>query len=323
MITSGTVIDLAEVSNHDEKWCYSKSAADMVSRLLKDNGYEKHSERVCNCADRLTFKQSVNEQGDVRLKLKSVFLCHVRVCPICMICRARAESNRLQEAIKRIESDNPKQRYVMLTLTVRNCLVNNLRETLTHMSKSWQRFINLKAIKKILTGCYRSLEITRAADNSAHPHYHALIAIKASYFSHNYLIQKEWADLWQKSLRADYIPIVDIRVVDGYNKLVSKGENMKSGALEVAKYICKVKHLINEGSKTDGVWICEFFKQITNIRKNNLTGIFREYLSEDEPDEDEILKALVEESEEIDIDADSDLTFLWFRGVKRYKSLLS
>ena len=40
----------------------------------------------------------------------------------------------------------------------------------------------------------------------AHPHYHALLLVKPSYFTKNYIKQSEWVEMWQKALRADYAP---------------------------------------------------------------------------------------------------------------------
>ena len=47
----------------------------------------------------------------------------------------------------------------------------------------------------------------------AHPHYHALLLVKPSYFTKNYIKQSEWVEMWQKALRADYAPSVNVKTV--------------------------------------------------------------------------------------------------------------
>ncbi|WP_281744169.1 protein rep, partial [Helicobacter suis] len=45
-----------------------------------------------------------------------------------------------------------------------------------------------------------------------HLHYHSVLVVPQSYFSGcNYMTQATWCDMWQKALRSDYKPIVDIR----------------------------------------------------------------------------------------------------------------
>lgn len=312
-------ISLDELSERDNKWNYSKSAADMVSRLLLERSYQKHSERISNCADRLTFNQATDKEGTSRLKLKSVNLCHVRICPICMVCKSRVESRRLTKAIEQIEVDEPKTNYLLLTLTIKNVVVGKLRDALKAMSMGWQRLVKLKIFQKVSMGYFRSLEVTKDKNYNAHPHYHVLIAVKPSYFSHNYITQETWTELWKTSLRIDYTPIIDIRRVDNFNKKLTKHENLKTGVKEVAKYITKVKDLIGNGRKNDGDWLVEYFGQITNIKKNNVSGIFKLYMSEEEPSEEEILKSNEDEEEESKDLSKEPISFLWFQGTKKYK----
>jgi hypothetical protein len=50
--------------------------------------------------------------------------------------------------------------------------------------------------------------------NTAHPHYHCLIAVPPSYMKgQKYLSTAKWARLWQECLQVDYTPICDARVV--------------------------------------------------------------------------------------------------------------
>ena len=47
----------------------------------------------------------------------------------------------------------------------------------------------------------------------AHPHFHALLLVKPSYFTINYIKQGDWVEMWAKALRADYLPSVNVKAV--------------------------------------------------------------------------------------------------------------
>ena len=48
----------------------------------------------------------------------------------------------------------------------------------------------------------------------AHPHFHALLLVKPSYFKgQGYIKQGDWVEMWSKALRADYLPSVNVKAV--------------------------------------------------------------------------------------------------------------
>jgi hypothetical protein len=100
----------------------------------------------------------------------------------------------------------------MLTLTVRNCSVLDLRRTILDMNRAWDRLVKRKAWPAL--GYVRSLEITRGKDGSAHPHFHCLLAVPPGYFvGRKYLSTAKWAALWRDALRIDYTPICEVHAV--------------------------------------------------------------------------------------------------------------
>ena len=49
---------------------------------------------------------------------------------------------------------------------------------------------------------------------NVHPHFHAMLLVKSTYFhGSHYINQAEWTDMWVKAMRLDYYPQVDIRAV--------------------------------------------------------------------------------------------------------------
>ena len=127
--------------------------------------------------------------------------------------------------------------FIFLTLTVKNPLIEDLKATVGHMNKSFQRMSETKAYKKAFLGHFKALEIlgdkTKGAE--AHPHFHILLIVDKSYFtSKDYISQHEWRTMWSKALRVDYLPDVNIKKIKP--KKNSNLTALQSAVFEVAKY---------------------------------------------------------------------------------------
>ncbi len=95
---------------------------------------------------------------------------------------------RFYQAMPRLAAEHPKARWIFLTLTVKNCQISELRDTLKHMNASWQRLKDRKEFKPV-SGWIRSTEVTRGKDGTAHPHFHALLMVPPSWFTRHYIKQ--------------------------------------------------------------------------------------------------------------------------------------
>ncbi|KXT72172.1 Replication protein [Streptococcus sp. DD10] len=146
----------------------------------------------------------------------------------------------IEEALVRY----PKGRFLFLTLTVKNVTGENLNQTLSKITEGFRRLMQYKKVDKNLIGFLRATEVTYSQKREDyHPHLHVLLMVKSSYFtgnrgnSENYISQEEWTKLWQKAMKLDYTPMVDIRAVK--NKAVEKDKGFKKAILETAKYPVK------------------------------------------------------------------------------------
>jgi hypothetical protein len=213
---------------------------------------------------------------------------------------------RLYEGLPKMLKDYPDIKFIFLTLTIKNCEVTELRDTLNKMNKSWERLSKRKNFPGI--GFIKSTEITRSNNNLAHPHFHCLIAVKNSYFSNNYLSQNTWTELWQKSLRIEYTPIVNVKRVRPKDKGDESLEGLINSLREVVKYSVKPDDLINSPPE----WLGELTKQLHKTRAVSLGGIFKNYLREDEPEN------LITESQEQTETAKADLTFGFREKINKY-----
>jgi plasmid rolling circle replication initiator protein Rep len=197
---------LSDVSPKDKPWDSHKVSSDDVSRILNSSdllSHQKQGKRITDCSQVLEFGFVLvsTETGEFKLRLKSAWFCRVRHCPICQWRRALMWVSRFFDAFPRIYAAYPDMRYIMLTLTVRNCSVSELRAVVACMSKSWERLSKRKSFPAL--GFVRSLEVTRGQDGSCHPHFHILLAVAPSYFSRNYLSKDKWAVLWLESLHLE------------------------------------------------------------------------------------------------------------------------
>ena len=168
-----------------------------------EDGFDTYAQGMDLCAQILDFKLVPNlDLGELWLKLSAARFCRVPQCLGCQLRRSLMWKARALRALPLVVEDYPNHRWLFLTLTQKNCSVDELRETVLEMNKSFRRLIRCK--QWIIEGWIKSLEVTWGKDGSAHPHFHCLLMVSSNYFSRNYLNYDEWADLWQRLTRLDY-----------------------------------------------------------------------------------------------------------------------
>lgn len=296
-------VALSDISPQDKPWDKHRKNAEIISSYYKKGGMDRYAMRVDLCARHLDFRLVDDEyRGQKKLKLFSARFCRVRHCPICQWRRSLRWKAKAYEALPKVVADYPAHRWLFLTLTLKNCELTDLRDTLNDMNRAFKRLTELKIFPAI--GWVRSVEVTRGRDGqSAHPHIHCLLLVKPNYFATGYLHKKDWITLWQQCLRLDYKPILDIQAVHVEKSPVSL-------VAEILKYQCKESDLC-----ADADWFLEYVKQMHGTRAVSVGGVLRGYF-----------KALEEEPEDlIGKDKDSDpadddavITFRWNTRIKRY-----
>lgn len=312
----------------DKSWDSHKTFCVDVSVPMIESekpSHQKLGKRILECAQRLEFGWVLvsTDTGELKLRLKSAWFCRVRHCPICQWRRALMWVSRFFDAFPRIYAAHPEMRYIMLTLTVRNCAISELRSTTNQMSKAWDRLTKRKSYPAF--GFVRSLEVTRGDDGSAHPHFHILLAVPASYFGHSYLSKDKWAALWQDVMRLDYKPVCDVRIVkpkaeeyemvDGVVVSYTPSDPLKSlmsVITETIKYTTKPSDMVKEAA-----WLLTMVDQMRNVRAVALGGIFKEFLKETETEQD-LITASETDVEKV-VTNEGGIHFGFRNDVKRYK----
>lgn len=328
---------LSDISPQDKPWEAHRSNASIVERLYAESGYQRYADRIKQCSQLLGFAFEAQDGGELKIKLRQANCCRVRHCPVCQWRRSLMWRARFFQAVPKIMNDYPAGRWVFLTLTVKNCPIGELKATLGQMNKAWVRLSQRKQFPAI--GLVRSVEVTRAWDcydgsdfvgrhgktwvfkweelhrrklrleptSDAHPHFHCLMLVLPSYFSgQGYISQERWSELWQKSLRVDYTPIVHVKAV---KPQYGKTYTIAHALLETLKYTVKESDLIH-----DAAWLQELTKQLHKTRAVSVGGVFKQYISEEEPED--LIHAEGEEVEEST--SDVDIWFGWREMVKRY-----
>lgn len=249
---------LSEVSSGDVKFDIHKAISSEIAYLYglqtKDGfmgfasgsrfiSFDKYAIRINVCGSWLKFVEA-----DGKIKLVDARFCKVPNCSMCQWRRSLKWRAKFLSLVPDIQKNYPTHKWVFLTLTIRNCDLDYLRPTLTHLHGSFNRLSMLKRFP--MDGLVKSVEVTRAWDcyhkgefigrhgttwitrweyqnkqvlelkptTEVHPHLHISGLVPASYFSTGYIKHDEWTALWKHCLKVDYNPIVNIKVVKAKTK---------------------------------------------------------------------------------------------------------
>lgn len=280
---------LAELSPSDKPWDTHKSESRAVARIYAGNWkHARKADRMYACSGVLEFGEVADEKtGEVRYRLLRARFCRVRYCPICQWRRSLFWRARFYKTLPGLLAKYPTARFLFLTLTVENCPVENLRETLQHMGKAWGRFIKRKEFSSVI-GWVRTTEVTRekARPGYAHPHFHCLLMVPSWYFSGaRYVKQAEWAEAWRGALRADYTPVVDVRTVKPKKQ---KTTDADASSLPRAGVIETLKYSVKPSDMTDAPeWFVTVTEQTHRLRFIATGGLFKDVLKPEEKITDE------------------------------------
>ena len=299
-----SALALSELSPRDRFWDKHRLSADLVANLYRGNiAFDSYAQRMDFCAQILDFKLVPDlDLGKLLLKLSAAHFCRVPQCPVCQSRRSLMWKARALRALPLVVKDYPNHRWLFLTLTQKNCLVNELRETIQGMNNSFARLTKLK--QWAAEGWIKSLEITRGKDGSTHPHFHCLLMVPSSYFNRDYLSYNQWVGLWQRSARLDYKPQVHVRAV-------AKDRDPAILIPEILKYSVKESDLYKSKEFLLGIT-----EQLYKVRRVAVGGILRSYMKKLEEEPEDLIGQDEENENEVD---EGHLYFEWRCREKKYR----
>lgn len=300
------LLGLSDISPKGKTWDKHRANADIVADYYAgggEGGFNRYARRVRSCSELLGFRLVPEpSEGLLQLKLSDARFCRVRHCPVCQWRRSLMWKAKAFKIIPKVVADYPKYRWLFITLTVKNGEIENLRATLDVMNTAFKRFTELKAWPA--KGWVKSVEVTIGRDGvSAHPHLHILAMVMPSYFSHGYLSQAKWVQLWQQCLRIDYQPVMHVRAI-------AKDNDPKAIVPEILKYQVKESDLV-----ADREWFLELTRQLHKTRSIAVGGVLRQYMRELESG----VQDLIGEDEETNEVDEGNLYFRWKSKIRKYK----
>lgn len=229
---AGSILIDRAPDGRERDWAAKKRRNEYLANIYA--GIDKKKEcRLRECGTVLVFEEW--ENGDRRLH--SMNSCRVRLCPLCAWRRSLKTFANSMQCAKWVISNTPEVKWLMLTLTIKNCEGEKLATTLSALMEAWNRFIHYDVFSRSVLGWYRGLEITYNIDaDTYHPHFHVLLAVDPQYFSGNKYIKADtWREKWMTAARLDYVPQVNVQRLRTRNGQ----EDIAHAVAETAKYSVK------------------------------------------------------------------------------------
>ena len=327
-------VSLASISDRDSVWDSHRLDTLIIEGMYTiESEFERYGERLADCSGWLKF--GYNEVNG--LLLKEANFCRVRYCAVCQWRKSLLWKALMYKSYDEIMENHPTHRFVFLTLTIKNPLIGDLRETITHMNKSWQRLIKRKEFMAVVDGWIRTTEVTRpkqkrknkkdpivycpkTKNTHAHPHFHVILMVKPSYFKgKTYIKQSRWVELWGDCLRVDYLPQVDVRTVkpkDGKGKNDSDG--VKAAIMETLKYAVKPDDIMHDNQDPKArEWFYELTRQTHKLRFVATGGVLKDALKPEKAITNDDLIDTGNDDETTETD-DRRLNFTFYRSAGKY-----
>lgn len=297
----------------ERPWSEKKMANEYLAIAYDEVDINK-ARRLRDCATVLTF--SVSE--DNKKRLTQANFCRIRLCPMCSWRRGLKIFGHTMAIMEEMKKEK-EWSYIFITFTIKNCVADELNSQIDKLMVSWNRLMGYTKIKKAIKGWYRGLEITHNIANNSkdydtfHPHFHCVFAVNKSYFTEKtqYISQKEWTSYFQKAMKIDYTPIVDVRKVNG---------DTAKAVAEVAKYAVKDSdYIIADDWELTISTVRLLDTALANRRLVAYGGKFKELHKklnlDDEENGDLILNGIDSKEKEENI---SEVTYSWNIGYSQY-----
>ncbi|HFI0151457.1 TPA: protein rep [Streptococcus suis] len=292
----------------DRNWRGRKVLSLKLADIFEELNYkESLVERVASCGGMLHFMR----REDGSLKLYQAYFCKNKLCPMCNWRRSMKYSYQTSRIVDEAIQQQPKGRFLFLTLTVKNVPGAKLNETISQLTQSFDRLFRRAKVQKNLIGFLRSVEVTHnEKEDTYHPHIHVLMMVKTSYFAGklNYISQEEWGEMWSQSLKVDYVPMVDIRAVK------ETGKGLKGAILETAKYPTKPIKLDVENKQV----VDDLYNGLYRKRQLGYGGLFKKIKKQLQLDDVENGNLVQTSGEENDLSSGTKIIAYWNATKQNY-----
>ena len=249
-----------------------------LSRIYEDLEMPLRADRVLNCGTQLEFLAT--EDLSESPTLHHANFCKDRLCSMCAWRRSLKVFGQVSQVMDELQRTAPFQ-FVFVSLTVRNCSSDELKEKVNYLQRSFDVFRRMFHIKRAFLGYFKALEITRnpeqTPDLEYHPHLHCIFAVDKDYFtSKDYISHTKLCALWKQALGVDYYPQVDIRKIRPEKITDNEYIALGKAVAEVAKYAVKSDDYLDGDPITVQHRVLTFLESLTGRRLCSFGGIFKD-----------------------------------------------
>jgi plasmid rolling circle replication initiator protein Rep len=217
------------------------------------------AERMCECGRNQKIAIHTPDHGPTEFTVRNKRACKIRICPQCMYRKACADRANLVAIIDEVWRKHQTARPVLLTLTTRNRPLHEAKAMLRDHRAALKRFWKSPTVIRHTLGSFTAIEMDIRGANKAPEagiHSHSIAMVPAGYFANDIpaLWNKDYQDLWKRSARLNYAPIVDVRAIGSHDG-PEQHESMYGAVVECAKYCISTDTLFDHtpnGIRVDG-----------------------------------------------------------------------
>jgi len=257
-------------AEHSDKWTLHKRQAQELATILRTMKGWKYGGEVDRCATQLWLNHYKDSN---RYKVRPFSTCKKRFCPLCAWVRSQQLWGYAAYNLPNLVADKGRLRYRLLTLTVKNCSLEDLRKSVRSMVSALRLLVKAKEWDAL--GWVRSLEITyNEQTGTFHPHIHILMA---SPWKNPRTETKQWVKVWRRVMKLDYDPVCDIRAVEKRSGLPAA----LSGLSEAMKYLFKPSDIEKNPAS-----LVAAFEEVSGLKLLHGGGIFKKIFEKPEHEKD-------------------------------------
>lgn len=280
------------VKDTDKKWLQKKGQNLEIAKKFYAAGKLFHREdllkRSANMLDCARWLNMTLCPTCGRAEVKRANLCRDRFCPTCTWRLSLRRFAEMCAVMAHVQDYGTAYSASFLTLTVKNCNPEDLRENLKKMSAAWNRLACGRQFKKMVVGWARSLEITyNAKTNQFHPHYHVILLLDPEKVRAFSVMQVWFRRKWARAIDEGYEPITDFRYIQAGDDVT--GEAFEKAICETYKYTVKPDDMADMPLGT----LATFTQAVYNIRSAAYGGIIKaarmllNFTDTEEPDDND------------------------------------
>jgi plasmid rolling circle replication initiator protein Rep len=335
-------ITLGYLSPKDSRFQKWKKANEQLAIELIgiDN---KLSQKLGDCATWLLFKQA--EEG---LKLASSNFCRSKICPLCSWRKRLIWLQRLYTSLNTIRGlyrdSKPKKKLslIFLTLSQRNCLIDDLSKEIKHMSNAWNKLTEESPKRSSFSprvipseGYFRAMEVTVKLVNwriYCNVHYHVILVAPQGYGNKenkdSFIPQRDWVHAWRRAMQLDYDPTAHVKFTAFKNqseivKYLVKPLNYNLDIdRQLKQYQDRIKQMSDIPHSDYYSVLVGLSEQLKHCQQFTTGGIIRRYMPRNIDYEDENLINIRQNDQLLETDPSTpNLYFQWQDGDYHYSPI--